>query len=221
MKQLRKAYYLNITIAVLTVISIIWLESGFSLSGQREALTDSGFRIFKFYTVDSNLLAGIASACMAVAQHNVMTKKQKEVPAWCFWLKLAGTAGVALTFIVTLVFLAPTLPDWRFLYTNSSFFLHLVIPVLSVVTFVCLEKTDKIRFKDTFYALLLTMLYGVYYIGNVLTHQVNGEIQKEYDWYGFFVMGKESIGVAALILFSSVYLVSLILWRLNRRKMTV
>lgn len=164
---------------------------------------------------------GIAALLAAVDQGRVLKGKRDEVSASIYVLKLAGTAGVTLTMLVTIFFLGPTLwPKYGFfsLFEKSNFFLHLVNPILSIIVFLCFERSAKIPFKHTFTAIIPVILYGIYYTAVTAAHMTNGVIEKGYDWYGFFFLGTKSafIVLPAFILIS--WLICFVLWKLNRRK---
>ena len=122
-----------------------------------------------------------------------------------------------LTFLVTAFFLAPTSKNGYFsLYLNSNLFFHFIIPILSFVSFVFLESTKQIAFRYTFAGMIPMVVYAVFYIANVLVHIENGEVLKEYDWYGFLMGGLWTIVIVIPVIFFVTYLISFVLWWLNR-----
>ena len=217
MSDLKKAFLLNICIVVLIVFSVGWMLSGLSAG----VLSAARLSTLKYFTVDSNILMGIAALLAAADQGKVLKGKKDEVSASTYVLKLAGTAGVTLTMLVTIFFLGPTLgPKYGFfsLFEKSNFFLHLVNPVMSIIVFLCFERSLKIPFKHTFTAVIPVLLYGIYYAAVTVTHMTGGIIEKGYDWYGFFFLGiKGSFIVLPVILLVS-WLICFALRKLNRKK---
>ena len=219
MRNHKKAFYANICIFILEVFAIGWMMSGFNngvFSGAR-------LSALRYFTVDSNILMGIVALVAAIQEGKVIKGKREEkgkredLSSGVYTLKLAGTVGVTLTMLVTAFFLAPKSATGYFsLFYYSNFFLHLVNPLLSIITFLFLEKTDKIPFKNTLTGIIPMVLYAVYYVEEAVTHSTNGIIAKGYDWYGFFYDGIRSGVVVLPLMVLITYLISLVLWKLNR-----
>ena len=215
MNDLKKAYILNLSLFVLEVFAIGWMMSGLSggvLSARRLAT-------LKYFTVDSNILLGIAALIAAINQRKVLRGEKSGVSLPTLILKLSGTFGGTLTMLVTIFFLGPTLGrtyGFFSLFEKSNFFLHLVNPVLGIVTFLCFERSSRIAFRHTFTAIIPLVLYAVYYVAVTLSHTVNGVAAKGYDWYGFFFLGVKSAYIVLPVIIVISWLISFALWKLNR-----
>ena len=145
-----------------------------------------------------------------------LSKRIEVIPQFVYILKHIGTVGVILTFVVTLFYLAPLLGSkFLFLYQNTNLLFHLIVPIFSFVSFVFFEKT-KIDFKYTFYGLSTMVLYGIYYIGNIIIHLDKGVVNSKYDWYGFMKLGLLSIFIVVPIMMVITYFISWALIRLNK-----
>ena len=215
MNDLKKAYILNLSLFVLEVFAIGWMMSGLSggvLSARRLAT-------LKYFTGDSNILLGIAALIAAINQRKVLRGEKSGVSLPTLILKLSGTFGGTLTMLVTIFFLGPTLGrtyGFFSLFEKSNFFLHLVNPVLGIVTFLCFERSSRIAFRHTFTAIIPLVLYAVYYVAVTLSHTVNGVAAKGYDWYGFFFLGVKSAYIVLPVIIVISWLISFALWKLNR-----
>ncbi len=215
--KLKKAYILNICLFALEVFAIGWMMSGLSAG----VLSAGRLSTLKYFTVDSNILMGIFALIAALDQGKVLRGKKGEVSAWTYVLKLVGTVGVTLTMLVTIFFLGPTLGrtyGFFSLFEKSNFFLHLANPVLGIIVFLCFEKSTKIAFRHTFTGIIPMVLYGIYYVSETVRHMENGVIAKGYDWYGFFFLGIKSAFIVLPILVIITWLISAVLWKLNRSK---
>ena len=216
MKDLKKAFVLNLCIFLLEIFAVTWIiiEPGNGvLSGGR-------FRALRYFTVDSNLLMGLFALWTAIDQRRVLTGKKAEVSAVSYVLALTGTVGVTLTMLVTIFFLVPTMGriyGYFSLFEKSNFFMHLVNPVLSIITFLRFEKASNIAFKHTFTATIPLVIYAVYYLREVFTHMTDGVIQKGYDWYGFFGFGLKSAYIILPLIYLVTWLISFTLWKLYRK----
>ena len=175
--------------------------------------------MFRYFTVDSNILMGIAALVAAVDERAVISGKKSEVSTGTYIFKLVGTVGVRLTMLVTVFFLASrAIPTTGFfsLFYYSNFLFHLASPVLSIVAFVFFEKSDRILFRHTFTGIVPMLCYAVYYIYEALTHIQDGAVIRGYDWYGFLFTGVKSAVIVIPLLFLITYGISAGLWRLNR-----
>lgn len=217
MEKLKTALALNICIVLLEIFAIGWMMSGIS-SG---ILAASRLYALRYYTVDSNILMGIFALIAAIDEYKVLKGKKKEVSVSSYVLKLVGTVGVTLTMLITIFFLAPTMAATYgvlALFAYSNFFLHLLNPLISILTFVCFEKTCRIAFGHTFTGIVSMLIYAVYYVEEALRHTQNGIIQPGYDWYGFFFAGPRSAVIVVPIVVLITYGISFVLWKWNRKK---
>ena len=103
------------------------------------------------------------------------------------------------------------------LLKNSNLFFHLITPLLSIITFILFEKTNKLSFKYTFIGTSSTIIYSIFYTTNVFIHIKDGKVDQIYDWY-YFVQGglHQTFFVLPIMLIFS-YIISLLLWYFNRR----
>lgn len=217
MKRFRIAYILNLCLALLEVLAPIWMSSG--LVGG--VLTTSGAEMFKFFTIDSNVLMGVIALFTALQLRQVIRGQREDLSTACYVWYLAGTVGVTLTMLVTVFFLEPTMaPQFGLfaLFAGSNFLLHLFNPLLAIVTFTVFEKTRKIPFRHTLTGIVPMVLYAVFYLANCMRHAVNGMVDIAYDWYGFLAGGVKTIWIVIPVIFLFTWLISIALWRLNRRK---
>ena len=217
MKRFRIAYILNLCLALLEVLAPIWMSSG--LVGG--VLTTSGAEMFKFFTIDSNVLMGVIALFTALQLRQGIRGQREDLSTACYVWYLAGTVGVTLTMLVTVFFLEPTMaPQFGLfaLFAGSNFLLHLFNPLLAIVTFTVFEKTRKIPFRHTLTGIVPMVLYAVFYLANCMRHAVNGMVDIAYDWYGFLAGGVKTVWIVIPVIFLFTWLISIALWRLNRRK---
>ena len=217
MKRFRIAYILNLCLALLEVLAPIWMSSG--LVGG--VLTTSGAEMFKFFTIDSNVLMGVIALFTALQLRQVIRGQREDLSTACYVWYLAGTVGVTLTMLVTVFFLEPTMaPQFGLfaLFAGSNFLLHLFNPLLAIVAFTVYEKTRNIPFRHTLTGIVPMVLYAVFYVANCVRHSVNGMVDIAYDWYGFLAGGVKTVWIVIPVIFLFTWLISVALWRLNRRK---
>ena len=111
-----------------------------------------GIRTFCMFTVNSNICAGIAMMiCLPFTIDGLRTGNY-HLPNWVVDVMFVAVTAVALTFLVSLLLLAPV-KGFVLIFTGSRFFLHGVCPVLSIASFCCFICSHYIKLKETFVAL--------------------------------------------------------------------
>ena len=219
-KNTKISLVLNIIISILVLFSTIAMFTGYRfMNGQEVILESTKLGMLRFFTVQSNLFMGIISLLFIIDEIKILRGNKKEISFFKYVLKLMSTSAAGLTFFVVFAYLGPiTKYGLVSLLMNSNLFFHLIIPVLSIVTFIFFERTNKLKFKDTLYGIIPTLLYGIYYITNVLIHVENGKVSPKYDWYWFVQGGVWTALIVVPIIFLVSYLISLGLWRVNKLK---
>ncbi len=217
-KKLKISYILNIGIVILTIIGTIFRLTGFQFMNANKIDLVDYISPYCFFTVDSNILMGIMAFVFAVYEYRLFKDKIEYIPKSIYILKFVFTVGVVLTFLTTAFYLAP-FSEYGFypFFANSNLFFHLIIPVLSLVTFCFFENTDKIKYKEICYGLVPMLIYAAFYTINGLTHMKNNKVPKLYDWYGFFKVGNNSIIFVFIIMLTFTYLICLMLWYINKK----
>ena len=189
------------------------------MHGYDIALEVTKLEMLKFFTVQSNIFVGIISAIFAINEIQILKGKREEIPKTNYILKLMATSAVGLTFFVVFAYLGPIskngIPS---MLMNSNLFFHFIIPVLSILNFILFEKTSKLSFKYSFYGLIPTIIYGIFYIGNILVHMENGKVSTSYDWYWFVQNGVWTALIVVPMLLIITYIISLLIWRFNKLK---
>lgn len=170
-------------------------------------LTAFGLQNLRYFTVDSNLF--LALVCLAELIAGLMGKTE----LWLERLRYMATVAVALTFTVVAVFFGPFV-GFAPLYRNGNLFFHLLIPVAAILSF-CLLYRRTVPLRETFLALIPSVLYGIYYTAVLL---VRGVRFPETDWYGFAAGGLVGSVLSAAGIFLTTWLLALLLRRLCRPK---
>lgn len=219
MKRLKVSSVLNIIIVLLTIIATIIMFTGFKfMHGSEPVLESTKLRVLRFFTVDSNIFMGMVSLAFLTQEQKLLKGKVKDISKKMYIFKLMATTGVTVTFLTVFLYLGP-ISDGGIssLLQNSNLFFHLIIPVLSIITFTIFEKTDKIKFKYALFGIIPTLLYEIYYLINILIHMEDGKVSPIYDWYWFVQNGVWTAIIVAPLMLVFTYIISLILWKFNRK----
>ena len=186
----KKSWIINVTtnslIVVLTIVAILLM-----FFGDPSVLASTRWEAFKYFTVQSNVFAAITALISLI----YLFKKNKSYPVWLITTKLVSSVGVGVTFTVVIVYLVQIYPI-ELLYNNANLFLHGIIPVLAIASFVLLEPKAKINFKVNFFSLLPVGIYGTFYLINVAANNDFGNYNGA-DWYAF---GKFGVWIGLLSL---------------------
>lgn len=185
-----------------------WLTMLFRLVDSG-SFADIGLWSLKYFTVLSNLVNG--TVCLLYA----LRLRQGRVSAALQRWKLTGTAAVALTFWVVLLFLGPIFGHAG-MYRGSNLWLHLLLPLGGMACCALLDGGCRLPQRDSLFALLAPLGYAAGYVLNLLINGV-GEGSRTNDWYGFVRWGW---GIGFLILGAILlitWLAALALNALNRR----
>ena len=182
-KSIKISLIFNILIVILTIAASIIMFTGFKyMHGYEIILETTKLGMFKFFTVDSNIFMGIVALLFAVKELRLSNGNKNEITTIDYILKLMATSGVGLTFFVVFAYLGPISKEGIMsMLMNSNLFFHLIIPVLSIITFVFFERSDKLNLKESIWGIIPTFLYGIYYITNILMHMENGKVSPIYD----------------------------------------
>ena len=218
MDKYKISFILNIIIVIMVIGASIMMFTGFRFMPGKIILESNKLGMFKFFTVDSNLFMGIISLIFAIFEIRLLKGSINEIPKYMYILKLMATTSVTLTFIVVFAYLGPLVGNIYLMILNSNLFFHLLVPVFSMITFIFCERNNKMSFKYSFYGLIPVIMYGLYYLINVLIHMDNGIVLPEYDFYYFVQNGIWTAIVVVPVMFIISYTISLILWGFNRIK---
>ena len=210
---------LNCIIFILVFFATFCMLAGIELMNDNPeilAFTSSNLEAFKYFTVDSNVLAGLAALVFIIFQVMLAKGKITSIPKAIYALKLAGTAGVSLTMLVTICFLIPQFGEhWYILFMNNNLFFHLLIPLLCIISFGFFEPMGLYKLSASLFGLIPMALYGIAYTINIAVHLNGPAPLKDYDWYNF-LDGKLSNAIISVpVMIIVTWLISLGLWGIN------
>ena len=145
----------------------------------------NGAAAFHYFTVLSNVFCAAASLLMCFAPSL----------SWVWTLKYIGTAAVTVTMLTVFLFLGPNL-GYKKLLSGTELFMHLVTPLLAIVSFFGFEKRNM-TISTALLGVLPVLFYGLLYLHKVV-YAPEGE--RWDDFYGFNKGGKWPVSFAAMLL---------------------
>ena len=217
-KREKLSIIFNCLIFIFTLFATISMIIGFKFMGQLEVLSERNFKSFKYFTVDSNVFAGLFSLAYVIYKLTANGKNRSVMPRAFYILKLAAATGVTLTMMVTVFYLAPT-SNGNFLhyFLNSNFFMHLITPLLCIISFIFFEVAEPQKLIMSVPGIIPMLLYSFFYTPNVLLHLDNGKVVRAYDWYNFLAGGAQTVWIVVPVLYLITWIFALGLWALNRK----
>jgi len=214
MKKKKVSMVLNFLIVVLVAVASIFMFAGIKVTN--DGLLDSTkLAMFKYFTVDSNLLVAIASIILIYYEKKLLHKEIKTIPKKVYVFKLMSTAAVTLTFLTTLLFLTPQY-GFIAMFSNSNLFFHLIVPLISIISYIFFEHHNN-KYRYALYGLIPMFIYSIYYTSNILLHLNSGGLTIKYDFYGFLRGDISNIIYVIPIIYIFTYLISLVLVMLNKK----
>ena len=142
-------------------------------------------KAFRFFTVQSNAFCAAAAGLLCLF----------PAASWAWLLKYIGTAAVTVTMLTVFLFLGPSIGGYRDLLRGSDLFMHLINPLLALISFCVLERRG-LRFSLSLTGLLPVALYGALYGWKILLAPPEKAWE---DFYGFNKNGKWQVSVLAML----------------------
>ena len=216
MEKVKKSLIINLIIVLLVTVGCFLTFNGIRFMSNSTIYDVNGLSMFKFFTIDSNILIGIGSFVFIIYEILLMKNKTNKIPNFVFILKSSGVVSVVLTFVVTLFFLAPTSKSGFFsLYLNSNLFFHFIIPILSVISFVFYEGFES-KSINILHSTIPMMIYSLFYLINVLLNTNGSVITTQYDFYNFLGGNIYRALYVMPIIFLITYIMSYIILKINK-----
>ena len=215
MKKIKVSLIMNLLIVLFVTFGTLCMFLGIKFMPDKTLLQATKIEMFKFYTVDSNLLMGIISLILAIKEIKLLKNKIEEIPTSVYVLKLVGTASISITFLVTLLFLAPQYGFYA-MYNNSNLLFHLIVPLLALISFIVFEKFDS-KYRYSLYGLIPVGLYSIYYGATIFYHFDGNESLFKYDFYGFLHGNINNVFISVPLIYIFGYVVSTLILFLNKK----
>ena len=144
----------------------------------------NGAAAFRFFTVLSNAFCAAAALLICFAPS----------VRWVWTLKYIGTVADTVTMLTVFLFLGPNL-GYKKLLTGPDLYMHLVTPLMAIISFVCFEKRGM-TIRTALLGVLPVLFYGILYLYKVIYAP---EQKRWEDFYGFNKNGKWPVSFAAML----------------------
>ena len=166
-----------------------------------------GTNVFRYFTIDSNILATIACLVLVVENFLVIIRKKDHVSSWAITLKYVAAVALGVTFITSLAYLVPT-AGFAKAFAGRNLILHLITPFLVISSFLYIEK-GEISFFHSFMSILPTFFYGIVYMIMVVYLK---------EWKDIYFLNKNGAwAISFTAMHVGTILIGIILWLLHRQ----
>ena len=121
---------------------------------------------FEWFTVDSNLFMALATMMIIPFAIEGIQKKRLTYPKWAQRIHYAGVINTTLTMVFVLFVISWYDPQLAF--GEENFFLHIVCPLLVLISFFMVESVHPLTRVDNICSLFPFAVYAALYIINVV-----------------------------------------------------
>ena len=174
--------------------------AGFYKKGAQGNMEGGGGEVFKYVTVQSNVLMALASAMMLVFNVMILADPTKLAPHWMMLVKLIATVAVMLTLSVVFIVFVPS-TGAKPMLEGDNIYMHLISPILAALTLVAFDRGAKLPYWCVLLGLIPTALYAVLYYYMVM--KKGPERGGWDDFYKFNAGGKWYVMAALIFLMTA------------------
>lgn len=133
---MKRRNIISILLNIGIIISGLYAILHMMLSNKSGVLVAGGIGALYYFTIDSNILLVISSILVVI---NLLTKR--KLNDVIFTIKMIATTNVTLTFIVVVCYLGFVM-GWNFMIGGENFFLHIINPILALISYLFCEYCD-------------------------------------------------------------------------------
>ena len=156
---------------------------------------------------------GVIASIYAYYQYLLIKGIREEIPHVLRVFNHVGVTAVGLTFLIVIFFLAPGY-GFPLMYQNANLFFHALLPLAAMINFMFLEKECAIKFKETPFAVIPSLIYGIIYF--IIVVSLNGYGDIKIDFYMFGANGPFIGALNFLAVMSIAYAFGLLVFFINR-----
>ena len=198
------SFIINIITFLLVLVGVVLM-----ITIRVSALGTTDITVFKYFTFQSNVFMGVVAFIYAWYQLLILLNKRDKLPHVLLVFNHVGVTAVGLTFLIVIFFLAPGY-GFDKMYQYANLFFHGIVPVVAMINFMFIEKECKIRFVDTLFSIIPSLLYGIVYF--IVVAATNGYGDIKIDFYMFGANGPVIGAFNFLAVMSIAYIFGLIIY---------
>ena len=187
----------GIYIQLIFILFTVWSVTDMFFSVGSGNMQVSRSVIFRYFTVDSNILCAISCGFSVWFMIQALRREKGGIPKAVMLFRFAGTSAVTVTMMTVLLFLG-ILYGYPAMFAGWNLWLHLLGPLLAILSFVWLERDGSAPEKrDLFLAALPVIVYGGVYLAMVIL--IGRDRGGWPDFYGFNLGGRWYLSYLGMI----------------------
>lgn len=157
--------------SIITLIACIitFVATLYALGWQLVRYTREGLKVidvFKYFTTISNMMTALAASFIIPYAVNGYRSRHFSYPKWVSMLHFTGTTCVTLVSLFTALFISSY--NREFAFGGSNFYLHVVCPLMVLISFIFVESHYEYSEKEFLICLLPFFIYSIAYVVNVV-----------------------------------------------------
>ena len=122
--------------------------------------------LFQYFTIDANSLTAFGAAMMIPYAIDEIKKKRFYCPKWAVYFYYCGV--VCTTLIMLFAVLVISRVDKENAFEGYNFYLHIICPIMILVSFFAIESYYKISVRLSIISLIPVIVYSIVYIYEVI-----------------------------------------------------
>ena len=174
-----------------------------------------------FYTIQSNLLAIILFAFLAVRTGMSLREGVHGSAGWHTRLGMVCAVDLLVTLVVFWVLLVPEVPA-SYLWTFDNIAVHTVTPLLCLFDFILFSEARKLKYRDVYYVCIYPLGYVVfttiaglagyvYYFSSTFSSPASSQIEITAVRFPYFFLDFDRLGLMAFAYIGAILVFFLIL----------
>ena len=190
------------------------------------------FRSFMYYTLQSNLLAVVLFAYLAVKTAKSLREGAHGNAGWHPRLGMVCAVDLLVTLIVFWALLAPQGMPLSYLLSFENIAVHTVTPLLCLFDYILFAPARCLKYRDVYYVCIFPLCYVlftgiaglagyVYYYEGVVSSPFSSHIEVVPVRFPYFFLDFDKLGFMALVfiivILAFFLLLSHILYRIDRK----
>lgn len=199
--------WLNLIFSVLIVVCVFISIIINLLASPTELVKEVGVKTFRMFTVLSNMFVAISIAMTIPFTVDGIRQGNYHLPRWIVNMMYISITCISLTFFISLTVLSPYGGFVTIMASGSNLFLHTIVPIASIITFLFINTYHTVKFKTSLYALIPILIYAILYlISAIFIGEENGGWRDHYRfnqiipwYYVFVVIFALAFGIASLL----------------------
>ena len=122
--------------------------------------------LFQYFTIDANALTALSVSMILPYAIEGFRKKRFYCPKWAVYFYYIGVTCTTMIMLVAVFIIS--IVDFKLAFLGYNFYLHVVCPIMILITFFLIESYYKITIKISLVPLVPVFIYAIFYVYEVI-----------------------------------------------------